>query len=404
MSLLNTLLQKEKWQEFLDYKFRNSNQTKTEEIELKKFVENNEYLDIAKNIVDGTYVFSIPTKTLINKSGVNKKRVVYSFEYKENIILKFISYQLHNYDDCFATNCYSFRKNMSVKKAFFNLLSNKGISNYYCYKLDISNYFNSINIDKFLPILKETLIKDEKLYNFIKNILLVDKSVLNGEVITEKRGAMAGTSLSAFIANLYLLELDKYFENNNIIYARYSDDIIVFAEQKEKLNKYREYILKVLNQKDLTVNSSKENIFEPNQPWSFLGFEYDNGQIDLSKVTLKKIKDKIRRKARSLYRWKEKKQKTLEHTIKVLIRIFNNKFYRKENLKDLSWCKWFFPVITTHKTLQIIDNYLIQNIRYLSTGKYSKKNFKIKYDYIKLLGYKSLVNEFYKFKEGTNEN
>ena len=62
MSLLNTLLQKEKWQEFLDYKFRNSNQTKTEEIELKKFVENNEYLDIAKNIVDGTYVFSIPTK------------------------------------------------------------------------------------------------------------------------------------------------------------------------------------------------------------------------------------------------------------------------------------------------------------------------------------------------------
>jgi len=120
MSLLNTLLQKEKWQEFLDYKFRNSNQTKTEEIELKKFVENNEYLDIAKNIVDGTYVFSIPTKTLINKSGVNKKRVVYSFEYKENIILKFISYQLHNYDDCFASNCYSFRKNMSVKKAFFN--------------------------------------------------------------------------------------------------------------------------------------------------------------------------------------------------------------------------------------------------------------------------------------------
>jgi len=71
---------------------------------------------------------------------------------------------------------------------------------------------------------------------------------------------------------------------------------------------------------------------------------------------------------------------------------------------EFNWSKWFFPVITTHKTLQIIDNYLIQNIRYLSTGKYSKKNFKTKYDYIKSLGYKSLVNEFYKFKEGTNEN
>ena len=235
-------------------------------------------------------------------------------------------------------------------------------------------------------------------------MLTVDKSVLNGEEIFEKRGAMAGTSLSAFIANVYLTELDKYFETKNIIYARYSDDIIVFAENEEELNSFREYILKVLSLKDLVVNSSKEQFFIPQQPWSFLGFEYDNGIIDLSSVTLKKIKDKIRRKARALYRWKERKEKTVEQTIKVLIRIFNNKFYRKENLKVLTWCKWFFPVITTHKSLQVIDNYLLQNIRYMSTGKYCKKNFNVKYDYIKTLGFKSLVNEFYKFKEGKNEN
>ena len=404
MSLLNLLLQKEKWQDFLDYKTKNLNQTREEETNLKIFIENDEYLDIAKDIINGTYVFSIPTKTLINKSGANKKRVVYSFKPKENFILKFISYQLHKYDSCFANNCYSFRKNMCVKKAFFNLLSNKDIAKHYCYKLDISNYFNSINIDKLLPILKNILKDDEKLYNFIKNILIVDKSILNGEEIEEKRGAMAGTSLSAFIANVYLLELDKYFEQNNIIYARYSDDIIVFAESLEQLNIYKQYILKVLSEKDLIVNPSKESIFNPHEPWSFLGFEYDNGQIDLSKVTLKKIKDKIRRKSRALYRWKENKQKTVEQTIKILVRIFNNKFYRKENLKELSWCKWFFPVITTHKRLQIIDNYLLQNIRYIYTGKHCKKNYNIKYDYIKTLGYRSLVNEFYKFKEGKDEN
>lgn len=399
MSVLDSLLDTGKWQEFLDYKISKSHMTKTEEQNLIDFINNKEYYNVAKGIVEGTYTFSIPNKTMVNKSGSTKKRVVYTFDNVESMILKFIVFNMSKYDYVFSDNCYSFRKNSTVRKAFYSIIDNADINDMYVYKLDISNYFNSIDVSKLLPILNEVFGDDIKLYNFFKDILSVNKSMFNGEIIEEKRGAMAGTPMSTFFANVYLMDMDKYFGDLGVIYARYSDDIIIMDKDLDNLKKNISYIHSVIDSRGLNINSDKEELFLPHTPWNFLGFEYNDGVIDLSNVTLKKIKDKIRRKGRALYRWKIKNEKSTEHAIKVMLRVFNNKFYREDHQKDLTWSKWFFPVITTHNKLEIIDNYLIQYLRYLSTGKFSKKNYNITYDYLKELGYKSLVNEYYKSKK-----
>lgn len=49
-----------------------------------------------------------------------------------------------------------------------------------------------------------------------------------GKVVSAKKGAMAGVPFSGFCANLYLRKLDRAFAGR--LYARYSDDIIVFAD------------------------------------------------------------------------------------------------------------------------------------------------------------------------------
>ena len=328
-----------------------------------------------------------------------KKRVVYSYSESESLVLKFILHQMAKYDKVFPSNLFSFRRNLTVKKAFRSLVKNKGIDNMYAYKLDVSNYFNSINIDLLLPMLEKVLSDDKRLYDFIASLLTVDKSVYEGNVISEKRGAMAGTSISTFLANVYLMDMDKYFSNKGIIYARYSDDIIVFAPSLNKVKEYRKIMHSYIKLRGLTINEDKEELFAPKSAWSFLGFEYNSGKVDLSKVTVKKIKDKIRRKARALLRWKNKNGATSEHTMKVMLRVFNNKFYRESNTKNLTWSKWFFPIINTHTTLEQIDDYLIQYLRYVTSGKFSKKNYNVTYSHLKDLGFRSLVNEFYKFKE-----
>ena len=85
--------------------------------------------------------------------------------------------------------------------------------------------------------------------------------------------------------------------------------------------------------------------------------------------------------------------------MKGLINRFNRKFFENGDAEALTWSRWFFPIINKTDGLREIDHYLQQNIRFLGTGKHSKANYKTSYAQLKRLGYKSLVNEYHKFKE-----
>ena len=50
-------------------------------------------------------------------------------------------------------------------------LNKDNIDGHYAYKLDIQNYFNSINVDKLLPMLKTILRDDDRLFALLENIL-----------------------------------------------------------------------------------------------------------------------------------------------------------------------------------------------------------------------------------------
>mgnify|MGYP003458774620 CR=1 FL=1 len=72
-----------------------------------------------------------------------------------------------------------------------------------------------------------------------------------------------------------------------------------------------------------------------------------------------------------------------------------------KDVNDLTWSRWFFPLINTDKGLHEVDLYLQQYLRYLSTGKHTKINYNVRYSKLKEYKYKSLVNEYYKSKEKT---
>ena len=90
-----------------------------------------------------------------------------------------------------------------------------------------------------------------------------------------------------------------------------------------------------------------------------------------------------------------------DKAMKALINYFNHKFFEIDDPEMLTWSRWFFPVINQTDGLKEIDHYLQQNIRFLKTGKHNKSNYKVDYEKLKELGYKSLVNEYYKFKDSS---
>lgn len=385
-----------KWSQFLEYKLADKYLSSAEQKDIRAYVENREYESCVKDFEDGNS-FAYPTVGIINKQFSNKKRTVYRYARAENYFLKYLSFCLLEYDNIFSDNLCSFRKNITVKTVIRRLAGQKGIDKKYSYKVDISDYFNSVDIELLLPMLEEVLKGDRKLFSFMRSILENPYVIKGEDVIKQKKGIMAGVPISSFLANLYLKDIDRWFLEKGITYMRYSDDIIIFADTKQEIEQYSQTLKELLARHNLEINSSKEVYTVPGEKWEFLGFSYCCGRIDISSAATEKLKKKMKRKARALFRWKIKNNTSNERAVRAFITGFNRKLYDNPKNSETTWTRWYFPVINTDKSLRVLDGYMQDCIRYIAAGNYSKSRYNFRYESMKELGYISLVNRYYKF-------
>lgn len=400
MNIIEELSSQEVWFSFLETKVASGNLNKSQIEDLSAFIQKKDYLSIVKKI-ENNERFLPPSKAIISKQYSTKKRTVYIFSREENYVLKLLTYLLiRHYDHIFSKNLYSFRANHGVKKAIDYLKGDYYLAERYVYKVDIQNYFNSVDVYKLFPILKHVMDDEPKIYTFIETLLSDSRAVLpNGEVITENKGIMAGTPISSFLANVYLYQLDWHFFFKGNKYARYSDDIIVFACNEKERQDDILFIHSFFDRMSLSVNKDKEFLTNPHESWEFLGISYCDGIFDISKTSANKLKKKMWRKSRALLRWKNHKKIDNRCAAKAFVKSFNKKLYENPVSSELTWTRWFFPIINTTNTISILDHYMQDCIRYIATEKRTKKRYACKYNMIKDLGYKSMVHEYYKIKE-----
>ena len=397
-SVLDLLSQRPIWEEFLADRLLKGRFNWYEFDKADTYVSEEKYLDVVERLQRGESL-SIPTRHLVNKMGSGKKRVVYSFPENEMTVLKALAFLLYRYDSQLVPNCYSFRRGMTPHDAIRHLM--RAIDNrpMWAYKLDIHDYFNSISIPLLLPILGEVMADDPRLYQFFEQLLTDGRARCGDDVVYAERGVMAGTPTSPFLANIYLREVDHYFADAGVVYARYSDDIILFAPDKAELNRHMDVLAAFLKKYGLKVNPEKVKTYRPDEAFDFLGFKCRGHSIDIADATRRKMKEKIRRKSHAMQRWSSKKGVETEKAMKSFIRHFNRKFFESDDPSTLTWSRWFFPMINQTEGLREIDRYLQYSLRYLGTGRHNKANYRIRYSDLKGLGYRSLVHEFYAQQE-----
>lgn len=396
MSLLDKLSDEKVWIDFYEMKVDPAFFRVADAKELFQYVRQKRYLPVVESIMNGDGL-SIPMKKRIAKSGSSKKRVVYSLPEDETMVLKLLTWlMIRKYDVWLSENLYSFRPHYGAKDALRKLVSMPDISEYYSYKLDVRNYFNSIDIDLLLPQLKSLFADDKPLYNFMTSQLSDPRVMDEGILIEERKGAMAGMPYAVFLANVFLTQLDRKFATiPGLIYCRYSDDIIIFSKDKLLLDEAKGQLQESIKEFHLDINHDKEVETAPGQKWTFLGFESDGNDIDVCKVSVQKLKAKMRRKARTLRRWAEVNGKDGWMAARSFIKHFNKKLYTCDDRSEINWSLWYFPLITTDKSLKVIDHYMQECIRYMATGSRTKSRFGFRYEQMKELGFMSLVNEFH---------
>ena len=395
MGMEQLLTKQEVWCDFLQHKKEGGHLSVLDENALTAFIDQKAYLIPVQKILSGEG-FSPPQKHIISKQSSSKKRVVYCYAEEENNTLKLLTYLLQKkYDHLFADNLYSFRPGISAKTAIGRIISTPQLNQMWGYKLDISNYFNSVPVKAMVTILNEVLEDEPVIRMFIVGLLCQPNVLENGVLHPEEKGIMAGVPISGFLANLYLNALDHAFADEGILYARYSDDIILFEKDKPSLDAAVRRLKAYLIKAGLAVNPKKEKFTAPGERFEFLGVSYCGGTLDISEISKQKLKSKMRRKARALMQWKDKKGIDGIYAAKAFVKAFHRKLFDNPKEHELTWVKWYFPLINTDVSLKEIDQYRLNCIRYLATGKHNGAAYRFDYEGIKKLGYVSLVHEFY---------
>lgn len=159
-----------------------------------------------------------------------------------------------------------------------------------------------------------------------------------------RQGIAQGTAISAFLANLYLLDFDKVIFNAisqiNGLYRRYSDDIIVVCpiDKQDELKslvlcEILKYGLKIQPIKtEITVfkrnvdnKLETDKTTDKNASLKYLGFEFDGQKTTIKKPSLAKYYRRLKR----VIRVKSIKARILEKRTKEKQLLHKNKIYKR---------------------------------------------------------------------------
>lgn len=176
------------------------------------------------------------------------------------------------YDDTFSDNSFGFRPNRSAQDAIMRTLYYLNEGYEWVIDLDIEAYFDTVNHDKLISILRER-VSDSATLHLIRKFLqagIMEKGLVKANTI----GMPQGGPLSPILSNIYLDKFDKELESRGLHFVRYADDCNIFVKSEMAANRVMKSVTSWLERKlFLKVSATKTKVVHPNDG-SFLGFTY----------------------------------------------------------------------------------------------------------------------------------
>lgn len=209
------------------------------------------------------------------------------------------------YDECFSKHSYGFRPNRSAHQAMEEVLFylNEGCE--WVIDIDIEKYFDTVNHDKLISILREK-VKDDVTLHLVRSFLRAG-IMEDGIIRRNEEGVPQGGPLSPILSNIYLDRFDKELESRGLRFVRYADDCNIFVKSEMSANRVMKSVSSWLERKlFLKVNMTKTKVVRPSNS-SFLGFTFWRNKdgwkskptYDRKQKLCKKIKEVLCRKKAS---------------------------------------------------------------------------------------------------------
>lgn len=254
-------------------------------IEFQKYYENNKQI-IRQEIENNKYQpENIILKEIINYKG--KRRLVSILNIKDKFISKLLLEVLEKYiAPNFSENSFAYQKGKGTTQAILKIKKLVEEGNEIVGKIDIKDYFDTINHEKLLKMMQD--VKIERRVIELINKFIKCKVDYQYSTYTKTQGIIQGSPLSAILSNIYLDSFDKELDKLNIKYIRYCDDINIFGKDKKEVYSTIKFIEKRLKEQYLlNINHNKTeitNVFYT----KFLGYKLIKNKFGVEIVKISK--------------------------------------------------------------------------------------------------------------------
>lgn len=256
------------------------------------------------------------------------------------------------YERYFSDHSYGFRPNRDCHKAIEQVLTylNEGCE--WVIDLDIEKYFDTVNHDKLISILRER-INDAPTLHLIRSFLRAGV-MEEGLVSPTEEGVPQGGPLSPILSNVYLDKLDKELESRGLRFVRYADDCDIFVRSEEAANRVMASVTSWLERKlRLKVSATKTKVVRPTNS-TFLGFTFWKSTEGWKPKPAKDRKAKLCEKVKAILCRKRAASLPLSVTFVKLNQVLRGwiNYFRPGSMK--SWLKNDFGPWMRHKVRVVI--------------------------------------------------
>lgn len=251
------------------------------------------------------------------------------------------------YDKMFSDSSYGFRPNRSAHDAIRKTQWFYSHGYKVVVDLDLSKYFDTINHDQLLQILRED-IDDKNLIKLIKLFLKSGVILPDGLKTETTEGSPQGGPLSPLLSNIYLNKFDMEMERRGHKFARYADDINIYVKSKRAGMRVMESCIRFLEGKmKLKVNREKSAVGSPTK-LKFLGFRVYTNRGKVGITYHDKIEKRFQDKIREIT--KRSRGRRFDRILSEL-RTFM-----------IGWCG-YYSIVTSKSKLQKLDAWIRRRLR-----------------------------------------